>query len=94
MTETRQSRLPILFVFVTLALNSMGVGLILPVMPDLIREVTGGDIGQAAAWGGVLATSYAVMQFFFAPTIGALSDRFGRGSRPPVADGSRTGPTR
>lgn len=78
MTDRRQHRLPVLFIFVTLTLNSMGVGLILPVMPDLIRDVTGGDIAQAAAWGGILATSYAVMQFFFAPAIGALSDRFGR----------------
>ncbi|MDJ1015583.1 MAG: TCR/Tet family MFS transporter [Paracoccaceae bacterium] len=72
------SRLPILFVVLTLALNSMGVGLILPVMPDLIRDVTRGDLANAAAWGGILATAYAVMQFFFAPAVGALSDRFGR----------------
>ncbi|WP_068118683.1 TCR/Tet family MFS transporter [Tropicimonas marinistellae] len=78
MTDRRDTRLSVLFIFATLTLNSMGVGLILPVMPDLIRDVTGGDIAEAAGWGGILATSYAVMQFLFAPTVGALSDRFGR----------------
>ncbi len=47
-------------------------------MPSLIEEVTGGNLSQAAIWGGVLATSYAVMQFLFGPIIGSLSDRYGR----------------
>ncbi len=66
------------FILVTLMLDAMGIGLILPVMPDLIAEVTGGTIGSAAAWGGVLATTFAVMQFLFGPVLGSLSDRFGR----------------
>jgi len=78
MTENNGTRMPILFVVLTLTLNSMGVGLILPVMPDLILDVTGGNLSHAAVWGGILATCYAVMQFFFAPAVGALSDRFGR----------------
>ncbi len=53
--------LPLLFILITVAIDSMGIGLIMPVMPDLIREVTGGDLAQAALWGGVLATVYAVM---------------------------------
>ncbi len=71
-------RLAILFILITLMIDAMGIGLILPVMPDLIREVTGGDLSQAALWGGVLATSFAVMQFLFGPTLGSLSDRYGR----------------
>ena len=71
-------RLPFVFILVTLTLDAMGIGLILPVMPDLIREVNGGALGEAAVWGGVLLTSFAVMQFLFGPTIGNLSDRFGR----------------
>lgn len=71
-------RLPIAFILMTLALDAMGIGLILPVMPDLIREVTGGTLAEAALWGGVLTTSFAVMQFLFGPALGALSDRFGR----------------
>lgn len=56
----------------------MGIGLIMPVMPDLIREIEGTDIANAAVWGGLLATIFALMQFFFGPTVGNLSDRFGR----------------
>jgi DHA1 family tetracycline resistance protein-like MFS transporter len=47
-------------------------------MPDLIQEVGGVELSAAALWGGVLAASFAVMQFLFSPTIGNLSDRFGR----------------
>ncbi len=56
----------------------MGLGLIMPVMPDLIREVRAADIGEAAQWGGILATVFAIMQFLFGPLLGNLSDRFGR----------------
>lgn len=73
-----QSRLPLIFIVITLALDAMGIGLILPVMPDLIAQINGGSIGDAAVWGGLLATSFAVMQFVFGPVVGALSDRFGR----------------
>jgi len=66
------------FILITLTLDAMGIGLILPVMPDLIREVEGGTIGTAAIWGGILATTFAVMQFIFGPVLGSLSDRFGR----------------
>lgn len=66
------------FILITLMLDAMGFGLILPVMPDLLAEVTGGSIGTAAVWGGILATSFATMQFLFGPVLGALSDRFGR----------------
>ena len=59
-------------------LDAMGIGLIVPVMPDLIREVQGGTLASAALWGGVLSTVFAVMQFLFGPMIGALSDRYGR----------------
>lgn len=71
-------RLPVFFIFLTIVLDAMGIGLIMPVMPDLIREVEGGSLAQAAIWGGVLATSFAVMQFLFSPFLGSLSDRFGR----------------
>jgi DHA1 family tetracycline resistance protein-like MFS transporter len=71
-------RLPFVFIVVTLLLDAMGIGLILPVMPDLIAEVTGADLARAALWGGTLTTSFAVMQFLCGPTVGALSDRFGR----------------
>lgn len=66
------------FILITLTLDAMGIGLILPVMPDLIREVNGGSLGNAAVWGGILATTFAVMQFIFGPILGSLSDRYGR----------------
>ena len=77
MTEAQRKR-AVTFVLITLVLDAMGIGLILPVMPDLIEEVTGGNLGQAAVWGGILATSFAVMQFLFGPALGSLSDRYGR----------------
>lgn len=70
--------LPLIFILVTVMIDAMGVGLILPVMPDLIREVRGGGLSDAALWGGVLATGFAAMQFLFGPVLGGLSDRFGR----------------
>ena len=71
-------RLPVLFILITVTIDAMGIGLILPVMPDLIREVRGASLADAALWGGMLSAVYAVMQFGFSPLIGNLSDRFGR----------------
>lgn len=71
-------RLPVLFIVATVVLDAMGIGLILPIMPDLIREVEGGTLAEAALWGGVLSTVFAVMQFLCSPAVGNLSDAFGR----------------
>ena len=71
-------RLPVLFIIITVAMDSIGIGLMMPVMPDLIREITGETISEAAVWGGMMAFTYAGMQFLFGPTIGNLSDHFGR----------------
>ena len=70
--------LRIVFVLLTITIEAMGIGLILPVMPALLEEVRGTDLSGAALWGGVLASAYAVMQFLFSPVVGNLSDRFGR----------------
>ncbi len=72
------SRLPLVFIVLTVVIDAMGIGLIMPVMPALIREVNGGNLANAAIWGGILSTSFAVMQFLFGPILGSLSDRFGR----------------
>lgn len=66
------------FIFVTVMLNSMGIGLIMPVMPALMEELGGGGIAEAAAWGGWLSMSYALMQLVMSPTLGNLSDAYGR----------------
>jgi DHA1 family tetracycline resistance protein-like MFS transporter len=62
----------------TVMIDAMGIGLIIPVMPDLIQEVGGGTLAEAAIWGGILSTTFAAMQFLFGPVMGGLSDRFGR----------------
>lgn len=72
------SRLPIFFIVLTVMIDAMGIGLIMPVMPALITEISGEALGQAAIWGGILSTAFAVMQFLFGPIIGSLSDRYGR----------------
>jgi len=68
----------VLFIVVTMVIDAMGIGLIIPVMPDLLQEVGAPDLGTAALWGGMLTTIFAVMQFFFGPVIGGLSDWVGR----------------
>jgi len=71
-------RLPLIFVIATTVIDSMGIGLILPVLPSLLREVADIPLADAALYGGVLVTAFALMQFIFGPIIGALSDRYGR----------------
>jgi DHA1 family tetracycline resistance protein-like MFS transporter len=74
-----QSRTPaLIFIFLTMLIDVIGFGLIIPVLPKLLAEMTGGDLSTASRWGGWLMFSYAVMQFLFSPIIGGLSDRFGR----------------
>ncbi|MEP1884918.1 MAG: MFS transporter, partial [Marinomonas sp.] len=70
--------LPLIFILCTVMIDAIGIGLIFPVMPDLIRDVGGGDLANAAIWGGILTSAFAVMQFLFGPVIGSLSDRYGR----------------
>jgi DHA1 family tetracycline resistance protein-like MFS transporter len=66
------------FILVTLFVDVMGFGIIIPVLPGLIAHLIHGTISQAAPYAGALLFAYAFMQFFFAPAIGNLSDKFGR----------------
>ncbi len=66
------------FIFITLLIDVMGWGLIIPVMPDLIAQLKGITVNQASPYGAWLLSAYAITQFLFAPVIGNLSDRFGR----------------
>ncbi len=66
------------FIFITLLVDVMGWGLIIPVMPELIAQLKQIPINEASAYGGFLLSAYAITQFLFAPVIGNLSDRFGR----------------
>ncbi len=66
------------FILVTLLLDTLGIGVIVPVLPRLIGSFLQGDFERASAYYGVFIALYAAMQFFFAPILGGLSDRFGR----------------
>ncbi len=66
------------FIFITVLIDVIGLGIIIPVIPSLIVELTGDGLSKAAIYGGWLMFVYAFTQFIFAPVIGGLSDRFGR----------------
>ena len=66
------------FIFITLLIDVTGLGIIIPVLPKLIEELTGGSISDASAIGGWLTATYAALQFLFSPILGGLSDRYGR----------------
>ena len=78
MDEARTSRHALLFIFITMLIDMIGLGIVIPVMPKIIVSLIGGTLGDAAPYGGWLFDAYAIMQFLFAPLIGNLSDRFGR----------------
>lgn len=71
-------RAAFVFVFIAVLVDSIGFGIILPVLPRLIMQLTGVTIDRAAGYGGALAFVYALLQFFCAPLLGNLSDRYGR----------------
>src|SRR4051812_38977344 len=66
------------FVFITLLIDVMGWGLIIPVMPDLISQLKQIPINEASASGAYLLSAYAITQFVCAPLVGNLSDKYGR----------------
>lgn len=72
------SRYALAFIFFTMLLDTVGLGIIIPVSPGLIAQLTHEPISGAARWGGWLFFAYALMQFVCAPLLGNLSDRFGR----------------
>lgn len=76
--EQKTNKKAILFIFVTLLVDCTGVGIIIPIVPTLIQQLTGGTVSDAATYGGWLTFAYAIMQFVFSPILGGLSDRYGR----------------
>ncbi|MEM9305298.1 MAG: MFS transporter [Pseudomonadota bacterium] len=66
------------FLAITGFINALGIGLVIPVLPALLMDLTGEGVADAALWGGLATFVYAVMQFVFSPIIGGLSDRYGR----------------
>jgi len=66
------------FILVTVFIDVLGIGIIIPILPELVKDFVGGSTAMAGRWFGIIAATYATTQFFFAPILGSLSDRFGR----------------
>lgn len=66
------------FIFITVLIDVIAFGVIIPVLPHLVQDMVGGDLSTAAYWTGVFAFAFSIVQFFCTPIQGALSDRFGR----------------
>ncbi len=77
-TATEPRRAALAFIFVTVLLDMLALGMVIPVLPKLVEGFVGGDTATAAWIFGLFGTSWALMQFVWSPVIGALSDRFGR----------------
>lgn len=73
-----RTRAAFVFIFITVLLDMISFGIIIPVFPQLILKLQGGDMAGAAAIFGIFGTAFALMQFIFSPVQGALADRFGR----------------
>jgi DHA1 family tetracycline resistance protein-like MFS transporter len=74
----KNSKASLGFIFATILIDVIGIGIIIPVIPKLIESLNGVGLSEASKIGGWLIFSYAIMQFFFAPVLGVLSDKFGR----------------
>ena len=75
---TGAGRAAFIFIFITILLDFLALGIVAPVLPNLIIQFEGGNIARAASITGVFAFAWATMQFIFSPILGAWSDRFGR----------------
>jgi DHA1 family tetracycline resistance protein-like MFS transporter len=68
----------VIFIFVTILLDTLALGVIIPILPKLVESFVNNDTASAARIFGLFGTAWALMQFFFSPILGGLSDRFGR----------------
>lgn len=66
------------FIFSTVLIDVIGIAIIIPIIPELLEELTGKEVSETAGIGGLLLATYALMQFLFSPILGELSDHFGR----------------
>jgi MFS transporter, DHA1 family, tetracycline resistance protein len=73
-----QKKNAIVFILITVLIDVIGIGIIIPIIPSLIQELTGGDVSQASSYALILVFIYSFMQFIFSPIIGGLSDQYGR----------------
>ncbi|MEK7661368.1 MAG: MFS transporter [Pseudomonadota bacterium] len=77
-TPTSKSQIGFIFVFLTVTLDMLSIGIIIPVLPNLINQMNGGNIASASIAQGWIAMTWAIAQFIFMPIIGAASDAYGR----------------
>lgn len=77
-TTTPTSNRPITLVFITLLIDVLGLGIIIPIMPDLLHSLGIESVPEQSRMGGWLIVAYALPQFLFSPVMGGLSDRYGR----------------
>ncbi len=77
MNITKQNA-AVTFIFVTVMMDMLAFGVIIPVLPKLLLDMNNGNAAMAADWNGWLGTAWALMQFVFSPILGSLSDRYGR----------------
>ncbi|HEX6859266.1 MAG TPA: TCR/Tet family MFS transporter [Caulobacteraceae bacterium] len=66
------------FIFATALMDVLSLGIIIPVLPNLVKEMVGGSTASAALWVGLFGSAWALMQFIFSPILGLISDRYGR----------------
>ncbi len=76
--DSRRRQAAVFFIAITVVIDVLGFGIIIPVLPRLVQQFMGGDPSRGAAMYGLFGTVWALMQFFFSPLLGAISDRFGR----------------
>ena len=78
MSDKKPRKAAIIFILITILIDVLAIGIVIPVLPGLVKELLGENSQQASWYVGVIAASYALMQFTFAPIFGAVSDRVGR----------------
>ena len=71
-------RAAVAFIFITVMLDVLAIGVIIPVLPHIIKDMAGGSFIAATHWSGLFGTAFMAMQFLFTPVQGALSDHYGR----------------
>jgi DHA1 family tetracycline resistance protein-like MFS transporter len=77
-SSVKRKQAAVNFIFITVVIDVLGFGLIIPVLPKLVEQMMGGDAAHGAAVYGIFGMVWAMMQFIFSPLLGAISDRFGR----------------
>lgn len=76
--NSNRSHNAVIFLLITIFLDSVGIGILIPVIPELIRELANVDISKAAIFGGLITALFSVVQFFSSPVLGSISDALGR----------------